>query len=161
MIGINIVSLNINGAREQSKRAKLYGLLKQKHIDVVMLQETHSDISNAADWVKEWDGLVILSHNTSLSGGVALLFARIFYPLFLFIHSQPHKRHCLISESSGEEIVELQRLEATGDRGHIEAPKSKKAKMNYLLDITAQGALVRSRFKSAAEMDAPSNSFSV
>ncbi|KAK3562687.1 hypothetical protein QTP86_005311 [Hemibagrus guttatus] len=54
-----------------------------------------------------------------------------------------------ISESSGES------LEATGDRGHIEALKSKKAKMNDLLDITAQEALVRSRFKSAAEMDAP------
>ncbi|KAK3533270.1 hypothetical protein QTP70_014323 [Hemibagrus guttatus] len=57
------------------------------------------------------------------------------------------------------EIVELQRLEATGDRGHIKALKSKKAKMNDLLDITAQGALVRSRFKSAAEMDAPSKFF--
>ncbi|KAK3522500.1 hypothetical protein QTP86_016150 [Hemibagrus guttatus] len=57
------------------------------------------------------------------------------------------------------EIVELQRLEATGDRRHIEALKSKKAKMNDLLDITAQGALVRSRFKSADEMDAPSKFF--
>ncbi|KAK3524871.1 hypothetical protein QTP86_010601 [Hemibagrus guttatus] len=57
------------------------------------------------------------------------------------------------------EIMELQRLEATGDRGHIEALKSKKAKMNDLLDITAQGALVRSRFKSSAEMDAPSKFF--
>ncbi|KAK3542694.1 hypothetical protein QTP86_033189, partial [Hemibagrus guttatus] len=57
------------------------------------------------------------------------------------------------------EIVELQRLEATGDRGHIEALKSKKAKMNDLLDITAQGALVCSRFKSAAEMDTPSKFF--
>ncbi|KAK3569498.1 hypothetical protein QTP86_031670 [Hemibagrus guttatus] len=56
-------------------------------------------------------------------------------------------------------IVELQHLEATGDRGHIEALKSKKAKMNDLLDITAQGALVRSRFKSAAKMDAPSKFF--
>ncbi|KAK3527731.1 hypothetical protein QTP86_002196, partial [Hemibagrus guttatus] len=57
------------------------------------------------------------------------------------------------------EIVELQRSEATGDRGHIKALKSKKAKMNELLDITAQGALVRSRFKSVAEMDAPSKFF--
>ncbi|KAK3565424.1 hypothetical protein QTP86_008243 [Hemibagrus guttatus] len=57
------------------------------------------------------------------------------------------------------EIVKLQRLEATGERGHIEALKSKKAKMKDLLDITAQGALVRSRFKSAAEMDAPSKFF--
>ncbi|KAK3536825.1 hypothetical protein QTP86_027110, partial [Hemibagrus guttatus] len=57
------------------------------------------------------------------------------------------------------EIVELQRLEATRNRGHIEALKSKKAKMNDLLDITAQGALVRSHFKSAAEMDASSKFF--
>ncbi|KAK3570344.1 hypothetical protein QTP86_017939 [Hemibagrus guttatus] len=49
------------------------------------------------------------------------------------------------------EIVELQRLKATGDQGHIEALKSKKDKMNDLLDITAQGALVHSHFKSAAE----------
>ncbi|KAK3505574.1 hypothetical protein QTP70_021451, partial [Hemibagrus guttatus] len=57
------------------------------------------------------------------------------------------------------EIVELQHLEATGDRGHIEALKSKKAKMNDLLDIAAQGALVRSRFASVTEMDAPSKFF--
>ncbi|KAK3521155.1 hypothetical protein QTP70_000521 [Hemibagrus guttatus] len=57
------------------------------------------------------------------------------------------------------EIVELQRLEATRNRGYIEALKSKKAKMNDLLDITAQGALVRSRFKSATEMDTPSKFF--
>ncbi|KAK3526475.1 hypothetical protein QTP70_029653, partial [Hemibagrus guttatus] len=57
------------------------------------------------------------------------------------------------------EIVELQCLEASGNRGHIEALKSKKAKMNDLLDVTAQGALVRSRFTSVTEMDAPSKLF--
>ncbi|KAK3561290.1 hypothetical protein QTP86_030692 [Hemibagrus guttatus] len=57
------------------------------------------------------------------------------------------------------EIVELQHLEATRNQGHIEALKSKKAKMNDLLDITAQEVLVRSCFKSAAEMDAPSKFF--
>ncbi|KAK3566812.1 hypothetical protein QTP86_004494 [Hemibagrus guttatus] len=74
---------------KQNKRAKLYGLLKQKHIDVVMLQETHSDISNAADWVKEWDGDIVRS-----------------------------------LKALEIEIVELLRLEATGDRGHIEALKT-------------------------------------
>ncbi|KAK3566548.1 hypothetical protein QTP86_034840, partial [Hemibagrus guttatus] len=57
------------------------------------------------------------------------------------------------------EIMELQRLEATGNRGHIEALKSKKAKMNDLLDVTEQGALVRSRFTSVTEMDASSKFF--
>lgn len=54
--------------------------MKYKKCDVVMLQETHSDLKNAADWVEEWDGIPILSHNTSLSGGVAILFSRSFMP---------------------------------------------------------------------------------
>ncbi|KAK3548286.1 hypothetical protein QTP70_007357 [Hemibagrus guttatus] len=53
------------------------------------------------------------------------------------------------------DMVDEPVFKATGDRGHVEALKSKKAKMNDLLDITAQGALVHSRFKSVAEMDAP------
>ncbi|KAK3549037.1 hypothetical protein QTP70_028519 [Hemibagrus guttatus] len=81
-----------------------------------------------------------------------------------FLHVEIFRLKKLITRHSVTleiEIVELQRLEATGDRGHIEALKSKKAKMNNLLDITAQGALVHSRFKSTAEMDAPKFFFSL
>jgi len=45
-----------------------------------MLQETHSDLKNASDWTREWDGLSFLSHNTSLSGGVAICFVNNFNP---------------------------------------------------------------------------------
>ncbi len=45
-----------------------------------MLQETHSDLKNAADWAGEWEGVSVLSHNTSLSGGVAIVFAKPFSP---------------------------------------------------------------------------------
>lgn len=48
------------------------------------------------------------------------------------------------------EIVELQRLEAAGDRGHIEALKKKKATMSDLLGLTAQGVLVCSCFTSTS-----------
>ncbi len=58
------------------KRAEVFEVVKQKRIDVAMLQETHSDLRNAADWAAEWDGVSVLSHNTSLSGGVAILFAK-------------------------------------------------------------------------------------
>ncbi|KAK3541206.1 hypothetical protein QTP86_016202, partial [Hemibagrus guttatus] len=81
-------------------------------------------------------------------------------PTFKVPTKRKEKRDIVRSLKALEiEIVELQRLEATGDRGHIEALKSKKAKMNDLLDITAQGALVRSRFTSVTEMDAPSKFF--
>ena len=81
MSEIRIASLNMNGARDRSKRAQLFELAKQKHFDVALLQETHSDAGNAADWAVEWDGLSLLSHNTSISGGVAILFSKSFTPV--------------------------------------------------------------------------------
>ncbi len=34
-----------------------------------------SDVKNAADWMQEWDGISVLSHNTTLSGGVGILYS--------------------------------------------------------------------------------------
>jgi len=57
-------------------------------------------------------------------------------------------------------IVELQSLSAsTGNRGHFQALKVKKATLVDLLGLRAQGALVRSRFQNVFEMDAPSKFF--
>lgn len=80
MSEVNIATLNVNGAREMKKRAEIFEVVKQRRIDVVMLQETHSDLKNAADWAGEWGGVSVLSHKTSLSGGVAILFAKTFSP---------------------------------------------------------------------------------
>ncbi|KAK0147956.1 Transposon TX1 uncharacterized protein [Merluccius polli] len=54
-----------------------------KHIDVLFLQETRSDVGNEADWNREWEGELVLSHNTTLSGGVGFLFSRGFTPTSL------------------------------------------------------------------------------
>lgn len=75
MSNINIASLNVNGARDSKKRAEIYEF-KQKHFDVLLLQETHSDVQNEVNWAMEWDGLSLLSHNNSLSAGVAILFSK-------------------------------------------------------------------------------------
>lgn len=80
MSNINIASLNVNGARDSKKGAEIYEFVKQKHFDVVLLQETHSDIQNEVNWAMEWDGLSVLSHNNSLSAGVAILFSKKFTP---------------------------------------------------------------------------------
>ncbi|KAI3352703.1 hypothetical protein L3Q82_020166, partial [Scortum barcoo] len=50
-------------------------------------------------------------------------------------------------------------LSCTGDQGHVETLKSKKAAIANLLGITAQGALVRSRFMNASMLDSPSKFF--
>ncbi len=80
MSDIRIASLNVNGARDYRKRAQIYEVVNQNKIDVLFLQETHSDEKNAIEWAKEWGGLLFLSHNTSLSGGVAVLFNKNFTP---------------------------------------------------------------------------------
>ena len=70
-----VASLNINGARYAMKRAQFQILSRIKRLDVVLLQETHSDAKNATDWALEWEGIAVLSHNSNVSGGVACLFA--------------------------------------------------------------------------------------
>ncbi|TRY81838.1 hypothetical protein DNTS_011405 [Danionella cerebrum] len=44
-----------------------------KAVDVLFLQETHSDMRNALDWSREWPGQVLLSHQQNSSAGVGLL----------------------------------------------------------------------------------------
>lgn len=77
---VRVGTLNMNGARDPYKRALLFELIKQKQIDVVFIQETHSDGLNEIDWRKEWEGVVLCSHMSSTRGGVAVLFAKHFTP---------------------------------------------------------------------------------
>lgn len=77
---ISVASLNLNIAGDSNKRAALFEIIRQKKFDV-FVQETHSDATNAVDWASEFDGLLLLSHNTSNSGGVAILFSRNFIPV--------------------------------------------------------------------------------
>ena len=80
MAELKIGSLNINGARSDVKRASLFKLMELKALDVIFLQETHSDVENESDWRKQWPGEVILSHKASNSGGVGVLFSKGFRP---------------------------------------------------------------------------------
>ncbi len=51
--------------------------MEQKNIDIAFLQETHSGVDNVVDCMKEFNGLSLLSHNSNVSGGVAVLFSKI------------------------------------------------------------------------------------
>ncbi len=69
---LRVGSLNLNGGRDLHKRALLFELIKQKNIDVMYVQETHSDCFNENDWKKEWEGEVVFAHMSSTRGGVAI-----------------------------------------------------------------------------------------
>ncbi|KAL7872661.1 hypothetical protein AOLI_G00117320 [Acnodon oligacanthus] len=58
------------------------------------------------------------------------------------------------------EILELQRLrDSRGDQSHTADLKSKKGALGNLLGFRAQGALVRPRYRSLTQLDAPSTFF--
>lgn len=80
---LKIGSLNINGAKSEVKRASLFKLMGIKNLDVIFVQETHSDAKNESEWKREWPGEVILSHKLSNSGGVGVLFKKGFSPCSL------------------------------------------------------------------------------
>ncbi len=76
-----IGTLNLNGARDVRKRMMLYEFINQKSVDVMFIQETHSDKRNEVDWKREWGGQLFLSHKSSMSGGVAILFSKNVTPV--------------------------------------------------------------------------------
>jgi len=80
MSELKIGSLNLNGARDERKRASFFGLCSLKKLDVIFVQETHSTFDNEVDWKREWQGDVFLSHKTSNSCGVGVLFSKSFNP---------------------------------------------------------------------------------
>lgn len=53
MTCFNFGSLNINGCRGVVKRQDLVNYLQLKKVDVVMLQETHSDEANESQWKRD------------------------------------------------------------------------------------------------------------
>ena len=72
---VRVGSLNINGGRDLEKRVVTADMIKRKQLDIVFLQETHSDPHNEVDWGLWWRGQYVLSHGTNRSAGVAVLFA--------------------------------------------------------------------------------------
>lgn len=75
MTTLNIGSFNVKGCRCTRKRVALFDYLRLKQADVILLQETHTDHQNQAQWYGDWKGSVVLSHGTNLSAGIAILFS--------------------------------------------------------------------------------------
>ena len=74
-MSIKIISLNVNGIREKSKRQTLFYWLKKQNADIYLLQETHCENNDdISKWMKEWDGNAYWSLGTNFSKGVATLF---------------------------------------------------------------------------------------
>lgn len=68
-----INSYNVKGLRNDTKRRDMFRYFKNRKLDVILLQETHSQVEDERIWSKEWGGEVWYAHGSTKSKGVAIL----------------------------------------------------------------------------------------
>lgn len=73
---MNVVSFNVNGIRNESKRRAIFNYLKHFDSHIVLLQETHSTKEDEVIWSNEWGSKIHFCHGSNMSKGVALLIKR-------------------------------------------------------------------------------------
>ena len=71
---IKIASFNVRGLRNFRKRRQVFSYLHRRHFQIILLQETHSIISDERCWQNEWGGKIVFCHGNSNSRGVCFLF---------------------------------------------------------------------------------------
>jgi exonuclease III len=72
LYNFKIITLNVRGLRQPSKRKTIITWLDKKCSKdaIIFLQETHNVQSDIRVWEKEWTGLTFFSHGTKSSRGV-------------------------------------------------------------------------------------------
>jgi len=74
MLGLNCLSLNARGLRDDKKRKSLFFFLKEKNYDLIFIQETHCGSNDDIQkWSKEWNGPAFWSIGDNKSRGTAIL----------------------------------------------------------------------------------------
>ena len=74
MAVLRVASLNTNGMKHPPKRAKLFQHFNDSIYDVILLQETHVDLTEAPLWTQEWNQLAFWNPGPSThSCGVGIL----------------------------------------------------------------------------------------
>ena len=71
---LSLLSLNVRGIKNFKKRRTVFNWARHKNPDIILLQETHSELSDETHWKREWGGNAIFSHGSNNSCGVCILF---------------------------------------------------------------------------------------
>ena len=84
---IQIASFNCRGMRNSIKRKNVFEWLRSSYRGIVLLQETHSCLSDEQKWSKEWKGKIIFSHGEYNARGVGVLIPDYLINDFTIINS--------------------------------------------------------------------------
>ena len=56
---MNVISLNVRGLRNTSKRKRIFKMLKDRNTDIACLQETYITRNDSEQWEREWGGKIV------------------------------------------------------------------------------------------------------
>ena len=73
MVAFSIASLNVDGIRDDDKRARIFEYLKSLKYDFFLLQETHIQTEDIEAWSTEWGGPCFWSPGSNKSRGVGIV----------------------------------------------------------------------------------------
>jgi len=69
----SLLSLNVRGLSNPSKRKSVFNWLKRSRYDVIMLQESHSTVETESMWISDWPGPVFFAHGSRNGRGCCTL----------------------------------------------------------------------------------------
>ncbi|KAL6456163.1 hypothetical protein MHYP_G00360140 [Metynnis hypsauchen] len=122
-------------------------------LDVLFLQETHSDEDDEVQWKMWWEGSLFLSHWWDVGKAQIRLFCQQYT-------SYATKEKQRIIAALERDIARLEQQIGGRDCDGVQAELEElRRDMGAFLLDRAKGALVRARFQLLREMDAPSSFF--
>ena len=90
------VTVNVQGIRNKVKRNSVFEWLKNKNVDICLLQETHCHLRKESKiWEKEWGGKCLWSFGTNRSKGCAVLFKNNFIHKYENVLIDPNGRYII------------------------------------------------------------------
>ena len=92
---IRVVSQNIRGLRDSKKRKEVFHYFNIKKFDIIMLQETHSNVEVERVWRAEWGNSIFYAHGTTAARGTCILIK----------NSCTHVKHNVSSDENGRYLI--------------------------------------------------------
>ena len=106
-VNLDIISLNVRGIRDLTKRRSIFSFLKDLKASIYFHQETYSKPNDENIWKNEWGGEIFFSRGTNHSKGVCTLVNPSFHCQVNYCYSNNSGRMVLINTILGSQSLLL------------------------------------------------------
>lgn len=105
MTDLNIVSLNVRGLKNNTKRRALFNWVREQKADVTFFQETYSNETDELLWKNEYGGNILFVHGTNHSRGIMILLKNGLDIEILDKFTSPDGRICILKTKTYNKVL--------------------------------------------------------